>query len=192
MFTFTFKDNTINELDRFVDEVMDKIEARSGTRRKQMFKKGHGHTEPKGAFSITYGYTNLEYISPTKSRKAVEGMTRTYETTFLTAHPELKAIFQQLVDLHCPEPFTVDQVQINKNWWSPPHKDSGNVGHSWICGLGDYTGGETVVEFDDSNHFEYDIKNRFVGFNGSLFTHWTKPFDGKRYSLVFYNHKISS
>ncbi len=188
---FVFKDNSIDEINRFVKEVLDPVKALSGTRRKQMFKNGHGHNEPKGSYSITYGYCNLGYLSKTKSRKPVQGLANTFETTFLTEHPELKSILQQLVDLHCPDPFTVDQVQINKNWWSPPHKDAGNVGHSWIIGLGDYTGGETVVEYPVA-HTEYNIHNKFVGFNGSLYTHWTKPFEGTRYSLVFYNHKISS
>ena len=190
MFEFTFKDNSIAELDRFVEEVLEKIEAKSGTRRKTMFKKAHGWSEPKDAYSVTYGYTGNSYMSATKSRKEVETLKNVYETTILTQHPELKGIFQQLVDKHADEPFSVDQVQINRNWWSPPHKDAGNVGVSSIIGLGNYEGGETVVEYPD-NHVEYDIKNKFKSFNGSLYTHWTKPFEGLRFSLVFYKHKLS-
>jgi len=187
MYEFTFNNNSQEELDRFTKEVLGNITASSGTRRKKMYKKGHDLPEPKGAFSISYGYTKLGYISPTKSRKPVEGKTNTYETTFLTKHPELRGILQQLVNLHCPNPFTVDQVQINKNWQSPPHKDAGNIGSSWIIGLGDYQDGLTVVEYPDGD-VEYDIKNTFTTFNGSLYTHFTLPFDGTRYSLVFYNH----
>jgi len=185
MFEFKFKDNSIEELDRFVSEVLDNIKERSGTRRKQMYKKGHGVQEPKDCFSITYGYTNLGYISKQKSRKKVEN--NLYETTFLTKHPELKNILQQLCDIHCEEKIIVDQVQINKNWWSPPHQDAGNVGESWIIGFGDYEGGNTIVEYPEQ-HIEYNIKNKFIKFNGSKFVHWTTPFVGKRYSLVFYNH----
>lgn len=190
MFEFKFNARSDEEIKRFTTEVLDKIVAQSGTRRKQMFKKGHGVPEPKGSFSITYGYTNLRYISKTKNRNPVENLTNTYETVFLTKHPELKAIFQELVDLYCYEPFKVDQVQINKNWWSPPHKDAGNVGYSWICGFGDYEGGNTVVEYPDGD-VEYDIKHNFTTFNGSEYTHYTLPFEGTRYSLVFYNHTLS-
>lgn len=190
MFQFTFKNSSREELDRFVKEVLVNIDAKSGTRRKDMFKKAHGMPEPKDSYSVTYGYTNNSFMSKTKSRKKVDGLKGVYETKILTQHPELKAIFQQLVDRHHTLPFTVDQVQINKNWWSPPHKDSGNVGESSIIGLGNYEGGETVVEFTN-NHVEYNIKNKFVTFNGSLYTHWTKPFEGQRYSLVFYKHKLS-
>tara|TARA_R110000764_G_scaffold130246_4_gene218028 strand:+ start:1833 stop:2408 length:576 start_codon:yes stop_codon:yes gene_type:complete len=191
MFEFDFKDNSLQELDRFVEEVLDKIDAKSGTRRKNMFKRAHGMPEPKHSYSVTYGYTGNSYMSPTKSRVKVQGLNNVYETTILTNHPELKGIFQKLVNLHHTEPLIVDQIQINRNWWSPPHKDSGNVGISSIIGLGDYEGGETVVEYP-KEHIEYDIKNKFVSFNGSRYTHWTKPFEGKRYSLVFYKHKLSN
>ena len=191
MFEFDFKDNSLQELDRFVEEVLDKIDAKSGTRRKNMFKRAHGMPEPKHSYSVTYGYTGNSYMSPTKSRVKVQEFDNVYETTILTNHPELKGIFQKLVNLHHTEPLIVDQIQINRNWWSPPHKDSGNVGISSIIGLGDYEGGETVVEYP-KEHIEYDIKNKFVSFNGSRYTHWTKPFEGKRYSLVFYKHKLSN
>ena len=187
---FKFENNSKSELERFTVEVLDKIQAQSGTRRKQMYKKGHDAPEPNDSYSVTYGYTSLGYISPKKSRVPVEGMKNTYETKCLTDYPQLKGILQELVNIHCPVPFTVDQSQINKNWWSPPHKDSGNVGKSWIIGFGDYDGGNTVVEFPEGDE-EFDIKHNFTTFNGSLYTHWTTPFFGKRYSIVFYNHKDS-
>lgn len=189
MFEFKFLNNSQEELDRFTKEVLDKIVACSGTRRKQLYRKGHGVSEPNDCFSITYGYCNLGYISKTKTRKRVEGLAHTFETAYLTLHPELKPILQEFCDLHCLEKIKVSQVQINKNYQIPPHKDSGNVGESWLVGLGDYTGGETIVEYDDE-HIEYNINKKFVKFNGSKYTHWSKPFDGCRYSLVFYNHKL--
>ena len=191
MFEFKFKEKSEKELERFCNEVLDKINAVSGSRRKKMYKLGHGITEPKDSFSITYGYCNNGYLSKDKYRKEVEGAKNLYETTLLTQHPELKEIFQQLCDLYCKEKIVIDQVQINKNWQSPPHKDAGNVGESWIIGLGNYTGGETIVEYD-TGHKAHNIKNYFTKFNGSKFTHWTMPWEGTRYSLVFYNHSKAS
>ena len=187
MFEFKFQEKSVDELNRFVKEVLDNINAVSGTRRKQMYRKGHSLPEPKDSFSITYGYCNIGYLSKEKYRKEVQGIKNLYETTLLTHHPELKSILQDLCDTFCDEKIEVDQVQINKNWQSPPHRDSGNVGESWIIGLGDYIGGETVVEYP-REHIEYDIKNSFVKFNGSKYIHWTMPYEGKRYSLVFYKH----
>ena len=181
MFEFDFKDNSLSEIDRFVEVVLDNINAVSGTRRKLMYRKGHGLPEPKGSFSISFGYCNVGYLSKDKYRKEVQGCKNLFETTLMTHHPELKTIFQQLVNLHCPEPFTVDQVQINRNWQSPPHRDAGNLGESWIIGLGDYEGGRLFVE-----GVPYDIKNRIIEFDGKRDEHWTEFFTGCRYSVVIY------
>ena len=187
-FEFEFKDNSIEELERFTKEVLDKIDGKSGTRRKKMYQRGNMTNEPKGSYSITFGYTSMSYLSKTKSRMPSD-ISGLYYTKLRGEHPELKGILQQLVDLHSPTQITVDQVQINRNWRSPPHRDSGNVGESSIIGMGDYVGGQTIVEYSPDHIHEYDIKNKFVRFDGSRYTHYTMPFSGDRYSLVFYNHK---
>ena len=190
-FEFDLKDNSTEEISRFIKEVLDNIDAKSGTRRKTMYKKGRGQCEPKNTFSITFGFTNSGYLSPTKSRKPVEGIKNLYYTKLQAEHPELKDIIQQFCDIVCEERIIVDQIQINKNWWTPPHKDAGNVGESYIVGLGDYEGGRTCVDYGD-HIVKYDIKNKFVKFDGSKYEHWTEKFTGNRYSMVFYKHKKSN
>jgi len=190
-FEFNFKNNSEEELTRFVEEVLDNIDAKSGSRRKKMYRVGRGNPEPKNTYSITYGYVNVGYLTPTRSREPVEGQKNLFKTKLLAEHPELRGIIQEFCDIFCHEKIVVDQIQINRNWWSPAHFDSGNVGSSWIVGLGDYTGGETSVDY--KTHIEkYDIKNKFVKFDGSKYLHWTEKFEGKRYSLVFYTHKKSN
>jgi len=191
-FNFKFNNNSIDELKRFETEVLDKIEAKSGTRRKKMFKRGNGFCEPKGAYSITYGYTNMSYLSPTRKRTPVPDKDGLYYTKLRDNHPELLNILQEFCNFYCDEEIIVDQIQINRNWCSPAHKDAGNVGESYIVGLGDYKGGETVVEYSEDHIKEYNIKNTFTKFNGSKYLHYTNTFTGTRYSLVFYQHKISS
>jgi hypothetical protein len=78
--------------------------------------------------------------------------------------------------------FEYTTIQLNKNVLSPPHVDKNNVGPSYIIGLGDYEGGKLVIEGK-----EYNIKNRFKKFDGTL-GHWVTPFKGERYSLVFFTH----
>ena len=190
-FEFDLKDNSTEEISRFIKEVLDNIDAKSGTRRKTMYKKGRGQCEPKNTFSITFGFTNSGYLSKTKSRKPVEGIKNLYYTKLQAEHPELKDIIQQFCDIVCEERIIVDQIQINKNWWSPPHKDAGNVGESYIVGLGDYEGGRTCVDYGD-HIVKYDIKNKFVKFDGSKYEHWTEKFTGTRYSMVFYTHSKSN
>lgn len=177
------------QLDIFVKEVLKPLKLKSGTRRKQMFKKGRGYNEPKGSYSALYGYTNIGYLSPTKKRKQVG--TNLFETTLKTERPDLQEKFQDLVDKFCPEPFEVQMVQINCNWQSPRHKDAGNQNESWIIGLGDYEEGELIIEYD-LMPCVFNIKNKFLKFNGAKHFHYTNPWKGTRYSLVFFNHKIIS
>jgi hypothetical protein len=93
--------------------------------------------------------------------------------------PELWAALQSFAQQHVTIPW--DAVQVNDNYASNPHKDKGNRGLSYIVGFGDYTGGElSVVDT------EYDIRHRGHHFNGSELLHWTQPWAGQRYSLVFF------
>ena len=47
--------------------------------------------------------------------------------------------------------------------------------------LGDFVGGELMVEGE-----AFDIRYKPLEFNGWTQRHWTKPFEGERYSLVFF------
>lgn len=52
---------------------------------------------------------------------------------------------------------------------------------SMIVGLGDYTGGELGVE-----QSRYDIRYRPLQFDGWRSRHWTFPYEGERFSLVWF------
>ncbi|CAM9550613.1 unnamed protein product, partial [Hapterophycus canaliculatus] len=78
-------------------------------------------------------------------------------------------------------------IAVNRNAQFKPHVDSGSgagQSRSLIVGLGDYTGGELVVEGE-----EVDIRYRPLEFNGWTQRHWTRPFAGERYSLVWFTPK---
>ena len=53
-----------------------------------------------------------------------------------------------------------------------------------IVGLGDYTGGELVVET-----IEHDVRYTPLTFDGWHERHWTLPFEGERFSLVWFTPK---
>ena len=55
---------------------------------------------------------------------------------------------------------------------------------SLIVGLGTYVGGELMVEGEKHN-----IRYKPLEFNGWTQRHWTTPFEGERYSLVFFTPK---
>ncbi|KAL3935550.1 MAG: hypothetical protein SGBAC_008952 [Bacillariaceae sp.] len=75
---------------------------------------------------------------------------------------------------------------INANASFLPHVDSGRgTGQSLslIVGLGDYdNGGEIRVE-----DFSHDIRYTPLEFDGWLSRHWTQPYRGERFSLVWFS-----
>jgi hypothetical protein len=73
---------------------------------------------------------------------------------------------------------------INCNAQFTPHVDSGRgAGQSlsMIVGLGHYQGGELAVEGSFHN-----IQYRPLEFDGWKMRHWTLPFEGERFSLVWF------
>jgi hypothetical protein len=77
---------------------------------------------------------------------------------------------------------------VNRNAQFTPHVDSGRglgQSRSMIVGLGDYTGGEIFVEGKPSV-----IRYEPLEFDGWKQRHWTAPFEGERYSLVWFTPEI--
>jgi tRNA U38,U39,U40 pseudouridine synthase TruA len=79
---------------------------------------------------------------------------------------------------------------VNCNVQFIPHVDSGRgAGQSlsMIVGLGDYVGGELSVEGNN-----YDIRYQPVEFDGWRLRHWTLPFAGERFSLVWFSPDVTT
>jgi len=77
---------------------------------------------------------------------------------------------------------------VNRNAQFTPHVDSGRgLGQSlsMIVGLGNYGGGKLLVEGD-----AYDILYTPLQFDGWRSRHWTAPFAGERFSLVWFTPDI--
>jgi len=93
-------------------------------------------------------------------------------------------LYQELLQLAArilPPDFHWLSIQVNVNYETEPHLDKGNRGESAIIGFGDYSGGDLVV-----NEVDVSIKNRVIYFDGSQLLHYTRPFTGTRYSVVFH------
>jgi hypothetical protein len=96
-------------------------------------------------------------------------------------------LFQELLIIArkiIPSEFAYDGIQLNQNYKSEPHKDTGNRDESAIIGFGSYLAGDLNI---DGN--AVSIKNRLVFFDGSKYTHSTEAWTGERFSLVFYKNK---
>jgi len=73
---------------------------------------------------------------------------------------------------------------VNRNVEFTPHFDNGKgqeSSHSTIAGLGDYAGGEFLVDGKS-----YNIRYDFLKFDGWKQMHSTKRFRGERFSLVWF------
>jgi tRNA U38,U39,U40 pseudouridine synthase TruA len=105
-----------------------------------------------------------------------------------TLFPELvQAVFDLEVALSNGRPPS-SHCAINANAQFTPHVDSGRgagQSKSIIVGLGDYTGGELCVE-----DAVYDIRYQPIEFDGWKLRHWTHPFAGQRFSLVWFTPEM--
>jgi len=167
-----------------METILDQIEFYSGTCRRNMLKKAN-EKHLKNSGSMLFGRTWRGYLSPTKQREKCE-KTGLFKTKALTDNQELEKVFNEFSKLHFPD-FQWSQVQMNKNYTCPPHRDSVNVGESILVCCGDYTGGLTCVEIDNKI-VKYDARDKPVKFNGAKLLHWVERYEGSRYSLVFFNN----
>tara|TARA_R100000278_G_C5443494_1_gene154545 strand:- start:68 stop:658 length:591 start_codon:yes stop_codon:yes gene_type:complete len=139
--------------------------------------------------SNVYGTTQFSYIATHGGRiNRKPCPTGGYYTKLQALYPEYMDIFQEFVGTYV-EDFEFNQIVINKNFEIMPHKDASNVGVSYIIGLGEYTNGDLVVDYEDYEE-RHNIRHKFYTFDGSKYTHWVEPFEGERFTLVFYNSGI--
>ena len=89
---------------------------------------------------------------------------------------------KELIEIIDPD-FEYTTITLNKNVLCKPHYDANNLSPSIIISLGDFSGGELNVEGK-----KYDIKMQPLKFNGSKLKHWTEPFQGDRYSFIYYKN----
>lgn len=101
--------------------------------------------------------------------------------------PELSKAAFELEQALMPNREPSSTIAINRNAQFRPHTDSGagaGQSTSLIVGLGNYIGGDLVVEGDRK-----DIRYKAIEFNGWTQRHWTMPFQGERFSLVWFTPK---
>lgn len=121
-------------------------------------------------------------ISQTFGKYRVRKRMGLFESKNNAKYPELYSIlldfYNKFVKEHMPE---YTSIQVNKNYKTLPHIDKNNAGISYIVGLGNYKGGNLIV-----NSYKHDIHYKPLMFDGKKWIHYTDDYIGDRYSLVFF------
>ena len=100
-----------------------------------------------------------------------------------TKFPELYEALRQLGDQIVP--FAYDAITVNQNNVMAPHTDKGNLGSSVLVTGGDYTGGYFVLEGCPK-----ETRYTPICFNGDTQLHWNEPFEGRRWSIIYFKIQI--
>lgn len=165
-----------------LESILEGIDYYSGSERQKMSRKGK---------SMLYGVTWKGFLKyNTEGNKVFrEKDTKTglYFTKCRSKYPELGKVFKEFAKLYFPD-FHWTQVQLNKNFEAPWHFDSQNIGTSMLLSLGDYTGGKTRLMHLNEKVEDIDSHYQLCKFNGSKIKHCVLPFQGTRYSIVFFDN----
>ena len=143
--------------------------------------------EKKPPISDVYGITTWARYSNHKTRQKSQ-YKGWYNTKLKTNYPDFQEVLEEFSCYHLPEDFKWTSAVINKNFKCLRHKDASNIGLSHIVGLGEYTGGETIVENKNGTTTFHNIKHKPIGFNGSELYHYVSAWEGERWTVVFYNN----
>ena len=161
-------------LNEIYDE-LEKIKLRKTYRKTKINNQGHkirtGAYKQKNAYQGCFGLTRFRGKS--------------FESSFQKKHPHMMVLFKKFIQSHNPS-FKFKSVYVNKNVVCDKHKDSLNMGTSLLVGVGDYKGGQSMLNVNGKTK-KFSIKSSSTMFNGTEIEHWSLPFEGTRYSLVFFN-----
>lgn len=163
-------------------DYIEQIEFVHNRRRHKL--NGNNKQRNSKTFSMLYGLTPYSRITKDISR-IKDPNSNYYQTMARTAYPQLMEIFEEFRDLHFSG-FEFDTITINKNLLCKEHKDKLNTQESVMIGLGDYRGGLLGIRDEEGKVKYHETQYKLIKFNGSKLSHFTTPFTGDRYTLVFY------
>jgi len=152
------------------------------TKGKRLDEHGNVMRLPNGKMMVSPHYGNrCESITLGYTRQMFKTKCVPYQESFKNKeYPELYEELKTAIKIIDPE-FESDSITINHNLKCKRHKDGRNVGDSVIVSLGDFTGGELMVEDKI-----YNINRKPLKFNGSQLFHETLDFVGDRWSLIWF------
>jgi len=120
-------------------------------------------------------------------------------TRYTLAYPNCSKVLCDYLSDHLPaefSKFTFTSINVNKNYAGRRHRDGNNVGPSVIKAFGKYKGGQLqyfpndnralqLEDLPESDKVDLDLSSNMALFDGRR-AHQVKPFEGERYSLVWF------
>jgi hypothetical protein len=97
--------------------------------------------------------------------------------------PYLYKLLLDIADKYVTIPYT--SITVNQNYKADAHRDKNNIGDSVLVSFGKFTGGELKMHEGELEGL-HDIRHKPLQANFSIVTHSVEPWEGDRYSLVFY------
>ena len=152
--------------------LLEDVDFYSGSERQKMI----GHKNDGSMGSMNYGYTWKGFLKRDKEGNKINRTSSPYKglykTKVMDEYPYLEEVFREFQQRYFSD-FRYTSIQMNKNFKCPRHIDSKNVGTSILLCLGEYTGGELVVEGfkADGSDAIIDNKNALFQFNGAKYYH---------------------
>lgn len=136
---------------------------------KYRLKAGNGRSQ-------TFGMVNRRCLAPDFSRQCWK-------------RPLLYKLLLDFAEKHVTARIPWNAITLNQNYCAQPHRDKGNTGLSYLVAFGSYTGGKLKMHEGPLEGL-HDISGNPIIANFSDTTHSVEPFEGNRYSLVFYTLDI--
>jgi len=120
-------------------------------------------------------------------------------TGYTLAYPNVASALTKFMHDYAPvgfEGFPFTSINVNKNYAGRRHRDGNNVGPSFIKALGSFKGGQlkyfpdddrslAVEELSPSDSVTLNLGKEWACFDGRR-GHEVTPFQGERYSLVYF------
>jgi hypothetical protein len=126
---------------------------------------------------------------------------RTLVTVGTKRYPEFTQLITRWLRERMPaelkQQFAYTSININKNYAGKLHRDGNNVGPSFIKAFGDFrngalnywpsdTGEASLEDLKEKDKMQVNIRDNLLLFDGNR-GHFVQPFQGERYSLVFFS-----
>jgi hypothetical protein len=98
--------------------------------------------------------------------------------------PELYKMLLDFGERHVTD-ISWNCITVNQNYTVGPHKDRNNIGQSYLIAFGEYTGGHLKFHHGELTGSHDVFRQPLIADFGN-FLHSVEPWEGNRYSLVYY------